>query len=81
MTFDVDCSWEGSVEVYVYRRRTARDTHEYILWERCKEEPLRGEKTVFAIYQIMLGWKTYNCYYETVELPNPRPTQPNKKIG
>ena len=31
---------------------------------------------VFAIYQIMLGWKTWKYYYETDELPNPRPTQP-----
>ena len=35
---------------------------------------------VFAIYQIMLGWKTCNHYYETDEFPNPRPTQPNKKM-
>ena len=34
---------------------------------------------VFAIYQIMLGWETYKYYYETDELPNPRPTQPKKK--
>ena len=34
---------------------------------------------VFAIYHIMLGWKTCKCYYETDELPNPRPTQPKKK--
>ena len=34
--------------------------------------------TVFAIYQIMLGWKTYEYYYETDELPNPRPTQPKE---
>ena len=27
----------------------------------------------------MLGWKTYEYYYETDELPNPRPTQPKKK--
>ena len=33
---------------------------------------------VFAIYQIMLGWKTYKYYYKTDELPNPRPTQPKK---
>ena len=36
---------------------------------------------VFAIYQMMLGWKTYKYYYETDELPNPRPTQPKKKSG
>ena len=34
---------------------------------------------VFAIYQIMLGWKTCKYYHETNELPNPRPTQPKKK--
>ena len=32
----------------------------------------------FAIYQILLGWK-HEHYYETVELHNPRPTQPKKK--
>ena len=26
----------------------------------------------------MLGWKTYEYYYETDELPDPRPTQPKK---
>ena len=36
---------------------------------------------VFAIYQILLGWKTCKYYYETDELPNPRPTQPKKKSG
>ena len=34
---------------------------------------------MFAIYQIMLGWEAYRYYYETVELPNPRPTLPKKK--
>ena len=38
-----------------------------------------GYNSVFAIYQIMLGWKTYQHYYETDELPNPRPTQPKKE--
>ena len=39
--------------------------------------PLRR---VFAIYQIMLGWKTCKYYYETDELPNLRPiTQPKKR--
>ena len=33
---------------------------------------------VFAIHQILLGWKTYKYYNETDELPNPRPTQPKK---
>ena len=33
---------------------------------------------VFAIYQILLGWKTYGYYYEADELPNPRLTQPKK---
>ena len=36
---------------------------------------------VVAIYQIMLGWKTWKCYYETDELPNPRQTQPQEKVG
>ena len=31
---------------------------------------------VFAIYQILLGWKTCTYYYETDELPNPRPAPP-----
>ena len=35
---------------------------------------------VFAIYQIMLGWKTYEYFYETDELPNPKPIQPKKKL-
>ena len=34
---------------------------------------------VFAIYEILLGWKTYEYYYETDKLPNPRPTRPKKK--
>ena len=36
---------------------------------------------VFAIYQILLGLKTFNKFYycETDELSNPRPTQPKKK--
>ena len=29
--------------------------------------------------KILLGWKTYKYYYETDELPNPRPTQPKQK--
>ena len=33
---------------------------------------------VSAVYQILLGWKTCEHYYETDELPNPRPTQPKK---
>ena len=36
---------------------------------------------VIAIYQIIVGWETYKYtkyYYETVELPNPRPTQRKK---
>ena len=33
-----------------------------------------------AIYQIILGWKTYQLYYETDELPNPRPTKTREKI-
>ena len=34
---------------------------------------------VFAIHHILLGWKTCKKYYETDELPNPRPTQPNPR--
>ena len=33
---------------------------------------------VFEMYQIIFGWNTYRYYYETDELPNPRPTQPKK---
>ena len=35
---------------------------------------------VFQLFikKIMLGWKQYEYYYETVELPNTSPTQPNK---
>ena len=36
---------------------------------------------VLAIYLIMLGWKTSKYYYETDELPHPRPTQPKKQLG
>ena len=43
--------------------------------------PLCNDIRVLAIYQIMLGWKTYKYYYETDELPNPRPTQPQEKLG
>ena len=38
-----------------------------------------GDNTVFAIYQILLGWKTYKYYHETDEPPHARPTQPEKK--
>ena len=33
---------------------------------------------VFAIYQIILGWKTYKYYHETDELP-PTQVQPNPR--
>ena len=33
---------------------------------------------VLAIYQILMDWETYKYYYETIKLPNPRPTQPKK---
>ena len=36
--------------------------------------------SVFAIYQILLGWKTYRYYYETNELPNPMPPPNPRKI-
>ena len=50
--------------------------HSILSWLRCS--PLNTGR-VFAMYQILLGWKTCKCYYETDELPNPRPTQPKKK--
>ena len=37
-----------------------------------------GFTRVFEMYQIIFGWNTYRYYYETDELPNPRPTQPKK---
>ena len=40
---------------------------------------LDSDTRVFAIYQILLGWKAYKFYHENDELPNPRPTQPKKK--
>ena len=43
----------------------------------CRPPPTNNlTNRVYAIYQILLGWKTYKYYYETEELPNPRPTQP-----
>ena len=36
---------------------------------------------VFAICQILMGWKTCKYYYETDELPNPKATQPKEKLG
>ena len=34
------------------------------------------------MYQIVLCWKTYKYYYyEADELPDPRLTQPNEKLG
>ena len=33
------------------------------------------------MHQVLLGWKTYKYYYETDELPNPRPTQNQEKSG
>ena len=33
---------------------------------------------VFAICQILLGWKTDKYYHETDNLPDPRPTQPKQ---
>ena len=40
--------------------------------------PILSVNSFFAIYQILLGWKTGTYYYETDELPNPRPTQSKK---
>ena len=34
------------------------------------------DSRVIAIYQILLGWKIDQDFYETDELPKPRPTQP-----
>ena len=36
---------------------------------------------MFAIHQIAFGWETHKYNYETDELPNPRLTQPKKKLG
>ena len=51
--------------------------------ERSKAGTVRGQHIgrVSAIYQLLLGWKTHQYCYKTDELPNPRPTQPKKKIG
>ena len=48
--------------------RTTCHTGRYLVYNR-----------VFAMYQILLDWETHKYYYETVDLPNPRPTQPKKK--
>ena len=37
---------------------------------------IHRDTRVFAVYHILLGWKTREFYYETDELPNPRPTRP-----
>ena len=39
----------------------------------------KQKNKVFAIYQIMLGWKTYTYYYETDELPNPSKANPTQE--
>ena len=36
---------------------------------------------VFAICQILMGWKTCKYYYETDELPNPKANPTQEKIG
>ena len=36
---------------------------------------------VFAIHQILLGWKTCKYYYETDELTNPGPKPTQEKLG
>ena len=41
--------------------------------------PVLHNSRVVATYQILLGWKACKYYYETDELPNPRPTQTKKK--
>ena len=35
--------------------------------------------TWYLVYQTILRWKKCKYYYETDELPNPRPTQPNPR--
>ena len=40
--------------------------------------------TMFAMYQNYVGLESIyhgRCYYETDELPNPRPSQPKKNSG
>ena len=60
---------------YKYDREITPYFRELGCWERASYQ--YGVCDV-ANYQIILGWKTYKCYYETGELPNPRPTQPKK---
>ena len=61
-------SWTGIGISTFLRACTARD-----------REITAFDTRVFAICKILLGWKTYKYYYEIIELPNPRPTQPKKK--
>ena len=49
----------------------------FVHWNFCPTAVILYN-TVFAIYQILLNFKTYRYHYETDELPNPRPTQPKK---
>ena len=35
---------------------------------------------VCAIQHVLMGWKTNKHYFEAYELPDPRPTQPKKKM-
>ena len=35
---------------------------------------------VLAMYQIMLGWKQYECFYETVEFPKTQDKPNPRKI-
>ena len=54
------------------RKREARGTHD------TRAGRVLQYTSVFAIYQIMWCWKICKYYFETDELPNPRPTLPKK---
>ena len=62
-------------------RRVKHRIHLYIpgirITQALEQSPIN---TVFAIYQIMLGWKTHKDYHETDELPKTKadPTQKGK---
>ena len=66
----------GNAPTYIYIYNECVD----VIGQSSKETKPRASICKYsAIYQILLGWKTYNYYHETDELPNPRPTQPKKK--
>ena len=58
-------------EVHILRRFPIGPKH-------AKHVLIIEKMRVLAIYQILLGWNTCEYYFETDELPNPRPTQPKK---